>query len=53
MLTSIGNTTGVTVGEVRGDGMGGRLTGVAFWVQLGLFPACPGFAPSTMLNSAT
>ena len=49
-LTSVGNTTGVTVGEVRGLGMGGRLTGVIFWVLLGLFPACPGFAPSTWLN---
>lgn len=49
-VTSVGRITGVAVGEVSGDGMGGRLTGVIFWVPLGLCPACPVVAPSTWLN---
>ena len=49
-FTSLGNTTGVATGDVRGEGSGGRLTGVIFCVLLGLWPATapgPGFAPST------
>lgn len=49
-LTSLGSTTGVAVGDVKGEGKGGKLTGVIFWVLLGLWPAAapgPGFAPST------
>ena len=49
-LTSFGSTTGVVAGEVKGDGNGGKLTGVIFWVLFGLCPATapgPGLAPST------